>query len=284
MRHRERPPRPAHLADADALTATELRIKYKLTYSSWRNMKTLAKTEGVPVDREFVEFRSFLRHMGPRLAKDLTVDRHDRETYSPMTCTWENKRKQANNRSTTIFITCDGLRLPLAEWAERTGQRQGTLRNRKYKRYSDWEVIHGKEGKPLLSGQGFGRNPFEWRPWPEFWPGDRKTQDALEASFKQNRRRGGEEYRIHFLIDEACKRYNDDAAFLALYREDNLPSMRAEIKMRDERLARVRSIRDRAQALLPDWEVAAEKWERGRRDIDPVVEPEQSGDDNWHCD
>mgnify|MGYP006876291317 CR=1 FL=1 len=228
-------------------------------------MKTRAKKEGYPVEREFTEFRSFLRHMGPRPPGDFSIDREDRETYGPMTCIWKDRSGQANNRRTTIFLTCDGVRQPLALWARQTGQKQGTLRARLDRGWPHRAVIYGKE-KP--AAEGFGRNPYRWLPWPTFWPGDRQKQEAWEHAYQRRQDREDGLYRIRFLIREVARTYSDDADFLSLHEGDVRPEVQKEIALRRDRLSRATEILDRAYPLLREWEAAAEAWTRTRQNRD----------------
>jgi len=168
MRHRLRPNQ--HLRDIQALTATDLRCKYPREYDSWRNMKQRRK-RGYVVAPEFDHFADFLASMGPQPTSQgdtaWTVDRIDPSDpeYAPGKCRWLDKRGQANNRQRTIFLEYHGECLPLTIWAERTGQKPNTLRQRHAKGWSDVEVIHGR---PKTQ-----ENPFTYRPWPEhrfaFW-------------------------------------------------------------------------------------------------------------------
>lgn len=263
MRHRDRPPpRPQHIIDIEMMRATELRQKYKLTYDSWRNMKTRAKKEGFPVEPEFLAFRDFLRHMGPRTAEHFTVDRRNRRTYGPMNCRWLDKKGQSNNRDETIFLTCDGIRQPLTVWAEQTGQKPSTLRARRARGgHSDCEVIHGKH-RPA---QGFGRDPFEWRPWPSFWPDDKAKQDWWEETYRKQCRHEDHLYRLRFLIRGLTDQHRRDGDFLCLYDGDRRPEMREKIAEVRERYARVNAHLTKALALLPQWETAANAAAKARQ-------------------
>jgi len=159
----------AHVVDADALSATALKEKYPRTYNSWRNMKDRRK-KGAIVAPEFEDFRSFLCRVGPRPSKDHTLDRvnNDNPTYGPGLVRWADKRRQANNRSTTIFLTYQDQRRPLTEWADITDQNPGTLRHRRSKGWSDAEVITGKKkgsGRALFPGSADPERQAYWEEW-----------------------------------------------------------------------------------------------------------------------
>lgn len=282
MRHRDRPPpRPQHIIDAETMRATELRQKYKLTYDSWRNMKSRAKEEGFPVEPEFLAFRDFLRHMGPRTAEHVTIDRRDRQTYGPMNCRWLDKKGQANNRGVTIYLICDGIRQPLTVWAEQTGQKPGTLRARRARSgYSDCEIIYGKD-RPV---EGFGRNPFMWRPWPSFWPDDKAKQDWWEDKYQHFY--GSDETfpPFSFLIDGLTAQRRDDDEFLSLFDGDCHPEIQKQLAFRKERYARADALLAKAKALVPRWEAAvrAAKGLQPYRSNDKIEDYSDDYDDKFH--
>jgi hypothetical protein len=77
-------------------------------------------------------FAHFLIDMGdPGESSRLTIDRKtNRLGYSPSNCRWANYKVQSRNRSTARFITANGVRRQLAEWAEITGINRDTITRR----------------------------------------------------------------------------------------------------------------------------------------------------------
>lgn len=60
-----------------------------------------------------------------------TIDRLDPNgNYSPDNCAWHNTKEQANNKRNNVYITFNNQTHTIAQWAEITGIRVGTLRNR----------------------------------------------------------------------------------------------------------------------------------------------------------
>lgn len=143
----QKPGRDELAYDLDHLSAMQLKRKYEATYSTWRNMKG-RRVDGAKIHGEFMEFRSFLRHMGPR-PPSYTLDRTDSNNpmYGPGLCRWLDARGQANNRRNTVFLTYKDERLPLTIWAERTHQSASTLHGRRKLGWDDEEIISGKRNK-----------------------------------------------------------------------------------------------------------------------------------------
>ena len=73
-------------------------------------------------------FLNFLEDMGCKPSPNHSLGRIDNNKgYSPDNCRWETKTEQSRNRSNTRFLTIDGVRKPVAQWAEETGVAYSTL-------------------------------------------------------------------------------------------------------------------------------------------------------------
>lgn len=112
-------------------------------YAVWEHMKRrcLCQSEkcykdygarGITVCDEWLDFEPFMEwSLESGYSPALTLDRIDNNKgYSPENCRWADKKTQANNRRNTICITANGITLPCAEWARRTGIPKNTLRAR----------------------------------------------------------------------------------------------------------------------------------------------------------
>jgi len=128
---------PEHIEDINKLTATELSVKYKRTYSSHKNMKQRAKQGLCIVHPELREFKGFLRLVLPNPSdigepEGYTLDRidpHDKE-YAAKKVRWATKTEQANNKTNTETYTYDGITQNLTAWAKKVGRSRQALKKR----------------------------------------------------------------------------------------------------------------------------------------------------------
>jgi hypothetical protein len=67
-------------------------------------------------------FTTFLADMGSRPSMDHSIDRRDGTLgYTTSNCRWATDFEQAQNQSTTRFVTFNGETLCLSEWSRRLG-------------------------------------------------------------------------------------------------------------------------------------------------------------------
>lgn len=103
-------------------------------YAIWRGMVSRCTNSnntsyrryggrGITVcDQWLIDFTRFAIDMGPRPSHEYSIDRIDNDgPYSPANCRWATSEEQANNRSTSIFLTFEGIRKPLRDWANALG-------------------------------------------------------------------------------------------------------------------------------------------------------------------
>lgn len=76
-------------------------------------------------------FEEFLKDMGRRPAKGLSLERRDNDGgYTPENCYWATKKEQQRNKRTTVRIEINGVTRPLVEWSEISGVPESTIRAR----------------------------------------------------------------------------------------------------------------------------------------------------------
>lgn len=176
---------PEHLVDIETMTPGQLSKKYKLTYNSWKNMKSRCKKLGKILDQRFSDFKEFLRLMGPRTDSSYTLDRIDNENpnYGPDCCRWADKETQNQNKGNTISLTYKGETHSLSVWARKTGQKPDTLYHRKTRGWSDEEIISGKANAGDLTPKSL----WSGTPWPlgkeETW------EKHYQNNYRQNETR-----------------------------------------------------------------------------------------------
>jgi hypothetical protein len=114
-------------------TKTRDGLSSSLEYSSWNNMHQRVKRPKLKDFNTYKDvkicyrwhvsnpegFYNFLKDMGPRLSKSLTIDRIDNEKgYEPGNCRWADKRVQVLNRRMTKWLTVNGEVKCLRDWTK----------------------------------------------------------------------------------------------------------------------------------------------------------------------
>lgn len=218
----ERLPDPAgtHVEDAETLDLMVLYRKYPGTHSCWKSMIDRRRNGKATVAPEFESFRDYLRILGPQPDPSQTVDRIDNANphYGPGLVRWASKEGQANNRRTTIWLTCDGETLPLSEWARRSGQKADTLRSRRREGLQDCEVIHGRGHVGTAPSD---LNPFHFNPWPELFPESPPEQDYWEAVYRERKDRTRS--RLEVIRAELARQFAEHTSELAGHDAYGLP-------------------------------------------------------------
>lgn len=113
-------------------------------YYSWYNMiirckygykynKNNACYSGITVCDRWKNYKNFKADMYDSWAEGLTIDRIDNtKGYDIDNCRWATKKEQANNTRRNRKLTYNEKTLNISQWAELTGIRAGTIRQRIY--------------------------------------------------------------------------------------------------------------------------------------------------------
>lgn len=101
-------------------------------YRSWSAMKTRCFNRvskgykhyggrGITVCARWMKFENFLADMGKRPARK-SLDRINNDgNYEPGNCRWATALQQSINKQNSRWLTIDGIRLRVEEWAQKYG-------------------------------------------------------------------------------------------------------------------------------------------------------------------
>lgn len=123
------------------------------TYKTWRNMIRRCTDpehgsyrnyggKGISVCAEWrSDFSAFLRDMGER-PEGKTLDRIDSSKgYNKANCRWQTMLEQGNNRANNHYLTHNGERHTIAQWARILGINVGTIRARVCRGANDADAL-----------------------------------------------------------------------------------------------------------------------------------------------
>ncbi len=120
------------------------RAKKSRTYIAWSNMVQRCTNprsdrffayggRGITVCKRWLIFANFLEDMG-ECPSNLTLERKDvNGPYTKVNCCWDTQSAQANNKTVSRHIEHAGVRLTIAEWADRLGINRRTLHGRLFR-------------------------------------------------------------------------------------------------------------------------------------------------------
>ena len=113
-----------------------------LTYKTWDKMMSRCYNKkcpeykfygarGITVEESWHDFANFLKDMGERKSKDLSLDRIDfSKGYCKDNCRWADKYTQANNTSRNIHVKYKGKDYTIAELSRISGIPYDTVYSR----------------------------------------------------------------------------------------------------------------------------------------------------------
>ena len=141
--------------------------EFLLSYMSWLSMTQRCnypgrddfdryKGRGITICTRWKKFENFIEDMGPRPAKNLTLDRVNKDgNYEPGNCRWATAKQQVGNTCQTKMISAEGMTLPVSEWARQKNLLVSTL---SYRLRSGWRVgdaLNAPEGGVNKSHSSF---------------------------------------------------------------------------------------------------------------------------------
>ena len=134
-------------AEETVTRAETMKKRKEATNQCWRDMRQRCQNKnsqrwythggrGIKVCPEWGDYQSFLDDMGLKPV-GMTLERIDNDgDYCKDNCKWATPKEQANNRSTCVYITHDGVTLTITQWAEALGISQNSLK----KRLASWDI------------------------------------------------------------------------------------------------------------------------------------------------
>lgn len=123
-------------------------------YSSWKSMLgrclnagnqdyALYGGRGIGVCERWRDINNFIADMGEK-PDGLSIDRINNEgNYEPGNCRWATTAQQADNTRNTIYLSLNGSRKTLTEWAREMGTPRQTMYMRYYRGASVEAIING---------------------------------------------------------------------------------------------------------------------------------------------
>lgn len=123
-------------------------------YISWREMKNRCHNQGSTsyenyggrgifvCDEWLNDFITFFNYVGKRPTKFHSIERVNNNIgYMPGNVKWATKKEQGRNKRNNVFITYNGIRLCISEWADITSINWKTLWMRRRRGWCDKCVI-----------------------------------------------------------------------------------------------------------------------------------------------
>lgn len=102
--------------------------------------------KGIKVCEEWQDFQTFFNWaMSHGYQRGLAIDRIDPNgNYCPENCRFLTQAENNRNRGNAIYLTINGKKQLLVDWARETGQPRARLHNRYYAGWSDYEIVYGR--------------------------------------------------------------------------------------------------------------------------------------------
>ncbi len=88
---------------------------------------------GITLSLDWLVFDNFWRDMGPTFKEGLSIERIDNSKgYCKENCRWATPKEQARNRRSNRLVEYNGEKKTIAEWAENSGVKLSTFKQRFY--------------------------------------------------------------------------------------------------------------------------------------------------------
>lgn len=144
-------------------------------YRVWINMRSRCRAKsgqsyrnytkrGITVCERWNKYENFLEDMGRSPSPDHSIDRIDNNLgYFPENCRWATLEEQANNKRNTIFLSLNGVRKCVSDWARDLELSPGLIKGRLLSGWSDKDALTTPVRRAkLFEHKGEKRKISEW--------------------------------------------------------------------------------------------------------------------------
>ena len=171
-------------------------------YNSYRSMMDRCKNlnarnyplyggRGITVCKEWDDIEKFEQWVKEsNYEVGLTLERKDvNGNYEPTNCEWVNRKRQANNRRNTVYVTIDGVTKTISEWAEFSGINRSTLNNRYSQGIRGIMLLHRVEDTKFKEGYNRYVNSKHYSDYnaPTIIEADKKSEDNQKINCKETK-------------------------------------------------------------------------------------------------
>lgn len=123
------------------------------TYKTWKGMKERCQRvknkhfkyyggRGIKVCPRWKKFQNFISDMGIAPIGMQIERKNNNGNYEPSNCKWVTQTEQANNKSTSVRISFNGLTLTAAQWSRRLGLNEKKIYSRAAKGWKPKKILN----------------------------------------------------------------------------------------------------------------------------------------------
>lgn len=128
-----------------------IKSKKNMTYRTWESLvrrttnpthRAYPRYSKLGIYLPWLDFDAFVRDVGERPGRAFSIDRIDNERgYFPGNVRWATKKEQQRNTRVNVIIEARGESRCVSEWAEITGLRVSTIRERLKRGWAGEEAL-----------------------------------------------------------------------------------------------------------------------------------------------